>query len=203
MNFFLTEMSNTKTKLIQKSNILLENRYLNEKASDLRSYMNKTGWKEKESELSSGGDITDELTDVINKLMYSATSVECKGTFTSGNDKFHKNRKSRHNQGQAVDVVMDSNCHPKFIELLNQFVKLYPGFSYIDEYKNPSKGATGGHFHISYSKGNPETGSSGDIDSSNASASDNSSTSGITGSDDQHLGAKIMKDILTGGHSSI
>jgi len=187
-------MMNRKTKLIQESNILLEKRYLNEKVSDLRGYMTKTGWKEKESELSSGGDITDELTDILNKLMYSAsTYVGCKGTFTSGNDKFHKNRKSRHTQGMAVDVVMDPSCHSKFIELLNQFVKLYPGFSYIDEYKNPSKGATGGHFHISYSKGNPETGTSGDYDSSSSSQTDSTSTD-----IDRNIGAKIMKSILTG-----
>jgi hypothetical protein len=41
-------------------------------------------------------------------------------------------------------------------------VKKYPGFVFIDEYKNPSKGATGGHFHINIGGGeNTQTTTSG------------------------------------------
>lgn len=187
-------MSNSKTRHIQECNNNIEKRFLNERASDLRNYMGKVGWKEKGTELSSGGDITDELSNIMNDLMYSATSLyKCTGTFTAGNDKFHKTRKSRHTTGQAVDVVMDSSCHKNFIDLLNIFVKKYPGFSYIDEYKNPSKGSTGGHFHISYNKGNPETGPSNDFDSSTT------TTASTEGDDNSKKGAEIMKSILQGG----
>jgi len=34
------------------------------------------------------------------------------------------------------------------IDVLNKMVREYPNLTYIDEYANPSKKATGGHFHI-------------------------------------------------------
>lgn len=189
-------MSNSKTRHIQECNNNIEKRFLNERASDIRNYaIGKLEWKEKGSELSNGGEITGELASVINELVYSADTYvpKCKGVFTSGNDTFHKNRKSRHNQGMAVDVTMEPSCHKNFIDLLNIFVKKYPGFSYIDEYKNPSRGSTGGHFHISYNKDNPETGSSNDFDSSTA------TTASTEGDDNSKKGAEIMKSILQGG----
>jgi hypothetical protein len=39
---------------------------------------------------------------------------------------------------------------------LNTYKSKYNGFSFIDEYTNPTAKATGGHFHISYRKGDPE-----------------------------------------------
>jgi hypothetical protein len=42
------------------------------------------------------------------------------------------------------------------ISILNRVAAGTPGFSYIDEYSNPSKAATGGHFHLSYSPNKPE-----------------------------------------------
>lgn len=187
--------SYTKKRHINESNLRLEERFINERASDIRNYaIGKLEWEEKGSELSSGGEITDELAGVINELVYSANTYvpKCKGVFTSGNDKFHKNRKSRHNQGMAVDVVIDSSCHSKFIDLLNIFKSKYPGFSYIDEYKNPSKGSTGGHFHISYAKGSPEVGSSGDFDTS---GSTQSTTSGSS-SDSSGIAKEFLKGAL-------
>lgn len=193
--------SYSKKRHINESNLKLDERFINERASDIRNYaINDLGWKEKNDELSSGGDITSELSTIINELVYSAHTYVpgpgCKGTFTSGNDKFHKNRKSRHNQGMAVDVTMESSCHGKFIDLLNVFKTKYPGFSFIDEYKNPSKGSTGGHFHISYTKGSPEVNSSGDFDVSGSTSSSSSSTP--SGSESE-IGKQFLSNVFFGG----
>jgi hypothetical protein len=142
---------------------ITSNEEVEESADTIRNYsISKLGWTEKGKELSSGGEVSKELADIINNLMYtfSQTSPTCKGTFTAGNDSYHKGikkYKSLHTTGLAVDVTIDNtSCRQKFIELLNKFVKDYPGFSYIDEYKNPTGESTGGHFHISYRKGKPE-----------------------------------------------
>lgn len=157
-------MSISKVRHIQECNKKIEKTFITEKVSDLRS--NMYPWTEKGNELSTGGEITDDLSNILKELISSVNRQfpNCKGHFTAGNDEYHKNRKSRHNQGMAVDVTMDSSCHTNFKTILDQFKTKYPGFAYIDEYKNPSKGATGGHFHISYNKNNPEIGSSNDFE---------------------------------------
>ena len=159
-------MSLSKKKHINESNLLLEKRYLNESAGVIRDYSFRFGWSEKGRELNSGGEITDDLAKIVNLVVYSANTYMpgCKGVFTAGNDDFHKKTKSRHSQGSAVDITLPQSCHSKFKELLNTFTKQYPGFSYIDEYTNPSKGSTGGHFHLSYILNNPETKYSGEFD---------------------------------------
>src|SRR5690606_12010539 len=80
---------------------------------------------------------------------------------SGGNDAFHHNLSyvSRHTKGEALDFVIEEKTeeeHEKFIELLDRVVAGNPGFSYIDEYKSPSRSSTGGHFHVSYRPNKPE-----------------------------------------------
>jgi len=137
------------------------NKNLNEISSgEFRGKLKSLGHSEKGSELTSGGDLKSDLLTIFSELMdeFKKTNSSCNMTFTAGNDKFHQSRKSRHTAGEAIDVVLPSSCHGDFIKLLEKYKSKYNGFSFIDEYRNPSKGATGGHFHVSYRKGSPEGG---------------------------------------------
>ena len=137
-------------------------KFINEKTvSDLRTDIIKLGYFEKSGELSSGGGLQSDFVDILSYLLNEwkkQNGESCKLTFTAGNDVFHKKGKSRHANGEAVDVVLGTECHSTFIQILERYKSVYPGFAYIDEYTNPSKGATGGHFHISYRQGQPEGG---------------------------------------------
>lgn len=137
-------------------------RLLQEKTvSDLRTDLTKFGYSEKEGELSSGGELKSNFVDILSYLLtewHNKNSDSCKLKFTAGNDTFHKNRKSRHTNGEAVDVVVPQECRADFIKILERYKPIYPGFAYIDEYTHPSKGSTGGHFHLSYRQGQPEGG---------------------------------------------
>ncbi len=137
-------------------------KFINEKTvSDLRADITKFGYSEKSGELSSGGGLQSDFVDILSYLLneWKEQNGElCKLTFTAGNDFFHKNRKSRHTNGEAADVVLGPECRTNFIKILERYKSIYNGFAYIDEYTNPSKGATGGHFHLSYRQGQPEGG---------------------------------------------
>lgn len=125
-------------------------------SSEFRTKIKTLGHVEKGSELTSGGDLNPKLLDILSTFLDEWSKIGgngCKLQFTAGNDKFHQNRNSKHKIGDAVDVTLSSSCHSKFTELLNTYTKKYPGFVYIDEYKNPSQGATGGHFHINIGGG--------------------------------------------------
>jgi len=130
--------------------------------SEFRTKIKSLGHSEKGSELTSGGDIKSDFLDIFNKLLDDWDKMSpngCKLTFTSGNDSYHHKLSytSWHAKGEAIDVVLPNSCHPMFIKLLEKYKQMFNGFSYIDEYKNPSGAATGGHFHISYRSGSPET----------------------------------------------
>jgi hypothetical protein len=125
-------------------------------SSEFRTKLKTLGHKEKGSELTSGGELNPKLLDILTPFLDEWSKMggnACKLQFTAGNDKFHQDRNSKHKTGDAVDVTLPTNCHTKFTELLNSYVKKYPGFVFIDEYKNPSKGATGGHFHLNIGGG--------------------------------------------------
>ncbi len=160
-------------------------RKINEITVDqFRKNFKSLGYSEKESELTSSGQLKSDFLDILNEFVKKWYEVDknkvCKLTFTSGNDNFHKNITSyisRHTKGEAVDVTLPENCHSSFIELLNQYKTKHNGFSYIDEYNNPTSQSTGGHFHISYRPNNPEgsgTGGSGTGGNSNTSSSSSS-----------------------------
>lgn len=175
-------ISESKTNLRK---LIFEDSEISERASDLRgTAISKLGWKEKGQELSSGGDLNSQFTSILNQLFteYNQLQPRCKGVFTSGNDKYHQNiksYKSLHSSGLAVDVTLDSGCHSSFIEILKKYIQKFPGFSFINEYATPSAKSTGGHFHLSYRSGNPETTSTYDSKfENNLSASNNSKETG-------------------------
>jgi len=133
-------------------------------SSEFRTKLKTLGHTEKGSELTSGGELNPKFLDILTPFLDEWTKMggnTCKLEFTGGNDKFHQDRDSKHKVGDAVDVTLPTSCHAKFTELLNSYVKKYPGFTYIDEYKKLSKGATGKHFHISIGGANTQTTTSG------------------------------------------
>jgi len=145
----------------------MKNRIEEVTVGQFRDNFKSLGYSEKGSELTSGGDLQLDFLNIIDEFVKEWSQVDknkvCKLTFTSGNDSFHKNitaYTSRHTKGEAVDVVLPENCHSSFIQLLNMYKTKYNGFNYIDEYRNPTSHATGGHFHISYRAGHPEGGKS-------------------------------------------
>jgi D-alanyl-D-alanine dipeptidase len=130
-------------------------------SSEFRANIKGLGHSEKGSELTSGGDLNADFLEILTLLFaeWEKTNPNCNLIFTSGNDAFHKkitDYVSRHTKGEAVDVTLDQSCRSAFITLLNTYKSKYNGFSFIDEYTNPTSKATGGHFHISYRKGDPE-----------------------------------------------
>lgn len=145
----------------------MKNRIEEVTVGQFRDNFKSLGYSEKGSELTSGGDLQFDFLNIIDEFVKEWSQVDknkvCKLTFTSGNDSFHKGitaYTSRHTKGEAVDVVLPENCHSSFIQLLNLYKTKYNGFNYIDEYRNPTSHATGGHFHISYRAGQPEGGKS-------------------------------------------
>jgi hypothetical protein len=130
---------------------------LNEDANELRSTLDSLGYEEKGSEITSGGNITDDISSIVSNILkdYKATSPNVKVVVTSGNDNFHKRLgyKSKHTEGNAVDIVLqpyNTESSSKFISVLDDHKRKDSKFSYIDEYRNPSKSSTGGHFHLQY-----------------------------------------------------
>ena len=86
---------------------------------------------------------------------------------TGGNDYYHtsvQKKFSFHRTGQAIDFTMANQdgsdpslpLQKKITELGKQVMYGTPGFKFGNEYKDPSSGATGGHFHFSYVEGNPQ-----------------------------------------------
>ncbi len=133
---------------------------VNEAADEIRATLNDLGYSEKGRELTSGGDVTDELSGIVTDILkdYKSTKPNVKVTVTSGNDKFHKNLSynSKHKAGQAVDLVIapyNADNAKAFIEILNKYKSQNNKFNFIDEYTNPSAAATGGHFHLQFGEG--------------------------------------------------
>ena len=130
---------------------------LNESSSQIRNTLQNLGYKEKNSEISSGGEIIDELSDIVSNILKDFKSIkpDVMVTITAGNDKFHHrlNYVSDHTKGNAIDLVLkpySSENGKTLISVLNKYKIKDSNFSYIDEYTNRSKSATGGHFHLQY-----------------------------------------------------
>lgn len=129
--------------------------FIFESANDVRRHIiRKHGWSEKGRELDSGGILDNSFTSILIDLFDDFHSDDnnksCIGRFTAGNDNFHKKKSGNHPKGLAVDVTLPNSCHRSFTELLKKYKSKYKGFSFIDEYRRPSKNSTGGHFHIEY-----------------------------------------------------
>ena len=71
--------------------------------------------------------------------------------FTAFNDAYHKGTNSKHATGNAFDfTIEDAKQSEQAVSQLEALAKRY-GFvvKVLDEYKNPSSRATGGHIHVS------------------------------------------------------
>jgi peptidoglycan hydrolase-like protein with peptidoglycan-binding domain len=130
-----------------------DNQILNEAAEDLRNTLDTLGYSEKGNELSSGGEISNDLSSIVSQILsdFKKTNPSVKVTVTGGNDKFHKGLgyKSKHTEGKAIDVTLNpynQNTAGVFKKVLDKYTK--GDFSYVDEYENPSGSATAGHFHL-------------------------------------------------------
>lgn len=133
---------------------------LKEDASKLRTTLSSLGYNEKGNEISSGGNITDQISSIVSDILneYKKIKPNVEVIVTAGNDNFHKklNYKSKHTEGQAIDLVLkpyNKENANSFISILNKYKSKDSKFSYIDEYTNPSSAATGGHFHLQYGEG--------------------------------------------------
>jgi hypothetical protein len=134
---------------------ILENKEIEETADSLRNTIKTLGYTEKGSELTSGGDIKDRITELVSEILtqYKKTNPEVKVEITSGNDTFHQGLKykSQHSIGHAIDVTLkpyNTENAEGFIKILKDIKSKNNDFSYRDEYTNPSKSSTGGHFHL-------------------------------------------------------
>jgi hypothetical protein len=67
--------------------------------------------------------------------------------FSSFNDKFHMDKNSQHNKGKALDFVLDHWPTPEEGAKIQDALRKMGASKVIDEYNNPSSGATGGHIH--------------------------------------------------------
>jgi len=72
--------------------------------------------------------------------------------FSAFNDAYHMDRNSNHNKGTAMDFTLTD---PKQADAIAAMIQGLPGISkVINEYANPSSGATGGHIHAEISAAN-------------------------------------------------
>jgi hypothetical protein len=130
---------------------------LNEDANLLRGTLDDLGYVEKGSEITSGGDITNDISSIVSNILkdFKQSNPNVKVTITSGNDNFHKRLgyKSKHTEGNAIDITLNphnTESSNDFTSVLNKYKSKDSKFSFIDEYKNPSASSTGGHFHLQY-----------------------------------------------------
>lgn len=151
---------NSQNKLINDIlstyNNILENKRIVERAQDLRNTLSKLGYQEKGNELTSGGgDVNTKLTTIVSELLttFKENNPDVKVRITSGNDAYHKglDYNSKHKSGDAIDLTIEpynSETSKSFISLVKNFQKKYPDLGFIDEYTNPSRAATGKHYHL-------------------------------------------------------
>lgn len=138
-----------------------DNKVVNESAQDLRMTLSSLGDTEKGSEISSGGELSDQITKIVNSILqdFKKSNPNVKVTVTAGNDVYHQKLgyPSKHKTGQAVDIVLNplnGDTKNAFQNLCNQYKQKDPNFMFINEYDHPSGAATAGHFHLEYGTGN-------------------------------------------------
>lgn len=129
----------------------------------LRSAILNLNYEEKGDEIANGGDITADMAKygiaVLEKIKEIYPNIKVR--VTGGNDKYHQSLdyNSRHKAGTALDFTIS----PVNQQNVDGIVKILQGFSagdsnfrFLNEYKDPTKAATGKHFHISYRTGGTE-----------------------------------------------
>ena len=126
-------------------------------ANALRLVLNKLGYREKGEEISNGGDISLQLANYAISVFTEIHSQypNVKIVVTGGNDLYHQrlSYNSAHKRGDGLDFVITPSDPTtlKNIDLLLQGFAAgnrSPAVSFINEYDNPTKAASGKHFHI-------------------------------------------------------
>ena len=109
-------------------------------------------------ELSSGGDISTDGADMTIAVLRAIRAAEpnIRLTLTAGNDLYHHNKPksytSRHEVGNAIDFTINNPTKENLDaikKILNSFLVGPKNWYYLDEYGEPTKIATGAHFHLS------------------------------------------------------
>jgi hypothetical protein len=156
----MNTQNRTIKEILSLYNIILENKNVNERAQNLRNTLKSLGYTEKGSEISSGGEITNEISNIVSEILkeYKQTNPDVNIRITGGNDKYHQDLSynSKHKTGNAIDVTIEpynSKNANDFINIVKKFIQKYPKLGFRDEYTNPSKAATGKHFHLEYGSG--------------------------------------------------
>jgi murein DD-endopeptidase MepM/ murein hydrolase activator NlpD len=182
---------------------ILEKKEVEETADSLRSTIKTLGYTEKGSELTSGGNVNDKITELVAQILsqYKKTNPNVNVKITAGNDNYHQklNYTSQHKLGNAIDVVLDpynSKNASAFINILNDFKNKNNLFSYIDEYTNPSDAATAKHFHLQYGGNSSSNNTSGGTSIASTSSSTPSQYNIIQKVGKSLLDTKVGKEMV-------
>jgi len=108
------------------------------------------GLRIKSGEATAGGDAKPKLYEIAQQIQEKLGGGL--KYFSAFNDAFHMDRNSNHNKGTAMDFTLTD---PKQADAITAMIQGLPGISkVINEYANPSSGATGGHIHAEISAAN-------------------------------------------------
>lgn len=108
-----------------------------------------SGLRIKSSEAFAGGGVRGYTADFAQLTQKQLGSVLSR--FTAFNDLYHKGTNSKHATGNAFDfTIADATKSAEAVSQLESVAKRY-GYivKVLDEYRNPSSRATGGHLHVS------------------------------------------------------
>lgn len=129
-------------------------------ADKLRAELKTLGYSEKGTELTSGGDLDENIVKAaiaVARKLKNDFSTNLTVIFTAGNDMYHQGISeytSRHTAGTAVDFTVspDSGTNLAKVKQILQGFSVGTGgqLRFLDEYSNPTKKATGKHFHMSW-----------------------------------------------------
>jgi hypothetical protein len=130
----------------------------NPNANNLEKYVTENNIASvKKNQLNSGGEIEQGISAIAGSVLSTIKQryPDIKLEITGGNDVFHQNLKqfSNHKVGKAIDFTINPATNDninKVKSVLEEFKKMNNEFKYVDEYNNPTKHATGKHFHISF-----------------------------------------------------
>ena len=110
----------------------------NETAEDVRNTLNQLGYAEKGNELSTGGEITNDLSTIVDQVLsdFKKTNPNVKIIATSGNDRYHKGLgyQSKHTEGKAIDLTLNpynNETDSAFRKILDSYKSKNANFSYI------------------------------------------------------------------------
>ena len=128
-------------------------------ATDLRVVLDGLGYQEKGEEIANGGDITFDMRvaseAVFRYLKVTYPNIDV--VVTGGNDNYHQNLTAKyvslHTTGNALDFVITPPTEENIKNVLVVLQEFTAGdplqkFGFINEYADPSKAATGKHFHM-------------------------------------------------------